>query len=148
MIVFEHMLGPGDLYVCVECGTHLTRVELLRSKHFKGKTGPAYLIDKVWNHKCGPEEDRQLLTGQHTIQEIYCGRCETNIGWTYVKAFDEDQQYKIGKFILEKAYIRKVTEPCRVKVRSRNSKRRKVETAAPQSESMHQTTLTTGPQSD
>lgn len=108
MIIFERQLGPGELYVCKKCNIHLSRVHLKRSDRFKGKTGTAYLIAEVWNYVCGPEEDRQLSTGEHTIREIYCQKCHTNIGWTYIRAYQESQKYKIGKFILEAACIRKV----------------------------------------
>jgi hypothetical protein len=47
MIVFCEQLGPGQLFACAQCGTHLTRVELLESTQFKGKTGPALLVTKV-----------------------------------------------------------------------------------------------------
>ena len=30
------------------------------------------------------------------------------IGWTYVKAYEEDQKYKEGKFIIEKHYMTKL----------------------------------------
>ncbi len=62
-----------------------------------------------WNYRCGPAEERQLLTGEHTIQEIYCVRCESNVGWTYLRAYEQSQQYKVGKFILEKGLITKLS---------------------------------------
>ncbi len=47
MIIFSEQLGPGQLYVCAQCRTHLTRVKLLESTQFKGKTGPAFLMTRV-----------------------------------------------------------------------------------------------------
>jgi len=80
-------------------------------------------MKKVWNYVSGPEADRHLLTGQHTIKEIYCAKCEVNIGWTYVRAYEQTQEYKIGKFILEKAYIKKVSEKAIVKIKKSNKPR-------------------------
>ena len=81
-------------------------------------------------------ENRLLLTGLHTIADIHCVACDANLGWIYVcfffffflvsshgsfysyrtlslksfqeEAFEEDQKYKIGKVILEKATICRV----------------------------------------
>jgi len=41
-------------------------------------------------------------------EEIFCQSCFTNIGWTYVRAYEPSQQYKVGKFILERAYIEQI----------------------------------------
>ena len=30
-------------------------------------------------------------------------RCNAQLGWTYIAAFEESQKYKVGKFIIEKA---------------------------------------------
>jgi len=54
------------------------------------------------NVSFGPNEDRQLMTGMHTVNDIYCNCCQRLLGWRYEKAYDEDQKYKEGKYILEK----------------------------------------------
>mmetsp|Transcript_35790 Transcript_35790/g.48316 ORF Transcript_35790/g.48316 Transcript_35790/m.48316 type:complete len:99 (-) Transcript_35790:128-424(-) len=48
-----------------------------------------------------------MLTGKHTVCDIYCKVCTVIIGWSYIKAHEEDQKYKEGKFIIERAYITK-----------------------------------------
>lgn len=53
----------------------------------------------------GAKEDRQLLTGLHTIANVYCSNCGEELGWKYIKAHRETQKYKEGKFILEKFKI-------------------------------------------
>jgi hypothetical protein len=50
----------------------------------------------------GPSEQRRLITGLHTVCDIFCKRCETLVGWTYLKAHESNQKYKEGKFIVEK----------------------------------------------
>ena len=63
-----------------------------------------------------------MTTGMHVVSDVYCNQCSIVIGWTYVSPFatnrrqvnaaEEDQKYKIGKFILEKAYLtKKVKQP-------------------------------------
>jgi hypothetical protein len=51
----------------------------------------------------GPKEDRLLITGLHTVADIYCSCCQQVLGWKYEQAFEESQKYKEGKYIIEKA---------------------------------------------
>lgn len=55
----------------------------------------------------GSKEDRQLMTGLHTVADIYCFDCHEVLGWKYERAYEETQKYKEGKFILEKSKIMK-----------------------------------------
>jgi Yippee zinc-binding/DNA-binding /Mis18, centromere assembly len=64
--------------------------------------GRAYLFDYCVNVTIGPPEDRQLMTGAHSVCDIFCKRCNLMIGWTYAKAYESSQKYKEGKFIVEK----------------------------------------------
>ncbi|KAJ1388509.1 Yippee/Mis18/Cereblon [Sesbania bispinosa] len=52
-----------------------------------------------------PKEDRHLLTGLHTVADVYCGDCREVLGWKYERAYEASQKYKEGKFILEKSKI-------------------------------------------
>jgi Yippee zinc-binding/DNA-binding /Mis18, centromere assembly len=74
---------------------------------FQGRHGRAYLINSVANVMVGPREDRLLITGLHTVADIHCSECHDVLGWKYEKAFEEEQKYKEGKFILEKAKLMK-----------------------------------------
>uniref|UniRef100_A0A0G4HA02 Yippee domain-containing protein n=1 Tax=Chromera velia CCMP2878 TaxID=1169474 RepID=A0A0G4HA02_9ALVE len=80
-----------------------------------GRTFKRYLhgpcIYRVVNVTVGPVEDRRMTTGLHTIVELYCNQCGTNLGWKYEETFEEEQQYKKGKFILEKALLTTSSEP-------------------------------------
>lgn len=49
-----------------------------------------------------------MTTGQHTVVDISCRKCQINLGWKYLYAFEQTQKYKEGKYILEKARIIKV----------------------------------------
>lgn len=67
--------------------------------------GRAFLFSHAMNIKEGPKENRQLITGLHTVCDVYCCDCEEELGWKYIKAYEESQKYKEGKFILEKFNI-------------------------------------------
>ena len=41
------------------------------------------------------------MTGAHHVGDISCAQCGSVLGWKYVAATEEGQQYKVGKFILE-----------------------------------------------
>jgi hypothetical protein len=49
----------------------------------------------------GPKENRRLITGVHTIADVYCSDCGELLGWKYWKAYEESQKYKEGKIVLE-----------------------------------------------
>uniref|UniRef100_R7W3G2 Uncharacterized protein n=1 Tax=Aegilops tauschii TaxID=37682 RepID=R7W3G2_AEGTA len=93
---------------------------------FRCKHGKAYLFDKVVNVVAGEsEDDRMMTTGLHTVRDIFCVACGAILGWKYVcnmnlypyssfqcpsligfvSAFEKDQRYKEGKFILERCKI-------------------------------------------
>ncbi|KAJ3391898.1 hypothetical protein HDU92_008744 [Lobulomyces angularis] len=95
----------SSIFVCACCKTHLTSAEELVSKSFVGKSGSAYLFDKVCNVLEGNEVKRKMTTGQHIVKDIFCLNCQEYVGWFYEKAFESDQKYKEGKFILEKSLI-------------------------------------------
>lgn len=93
--------GP-QVYACAQCRTHLTSHDEIISKSFHGRHGRAYLFDNCVNVNVGPAEDRRLITGLHSVSDIFCKRCDTMVGWTYAKAYEHTQKYKEGKFIIEK----------------------------------------------
>lgn len=56
----------------------------------------------------GPFEDRMLLTGLHTICDLYCKNCNAILGWKYVSLI-----FKKGKS------LRRITEVQRRKIHTR-----------------------------
>jgi len=93
--------GPR-IYTCGACRTHLMSHDEILSKNFHGRHGRAYLCDQCVNYTTGKAEDRQLITGLHSVCDLFCKRCKTLIGWTYARAYEPSQKYKEGKFIIEK----------------------------------------------
>ena len=93
--------GP-QVYTCAQCRTHMTSHDDIISKSFHGRHGRAYLFDQCVNVTIGPSEERRLITGMHTVSDIFCKRCKTLVGWTYLKAYESSQKYKEGKYIIEK----------------------------------------------
>ncbi|XP_064922581.1 protein yippee-like 4, partial [Columba livia] len=111
-------------YSCVHCRAHLARHDELISKvtpvvprggdhlplgvprvSFQGSHGRAYLFNSVVNVGCGPAEQRLLLTGLHSVSDIFCQSCKTTLGWKYEQAFESSQKYKEGKFIIEMSHM-------------------------------------------
>lgn len=100
------LLGPR-IYSCCNCRTHVSLHDDVISKAFQGRNGRAFLFTHVINIIIGPKEDRHLMTGLHTVADVYCSNCQEVLGWKYERAFDATQKYKEGKYILEKAKITK-----------------------------------------
>lgn len=94
-------------FLCASCGTTLALQDELISKAFSGRDGKAYLFFSILNIRSGPKEDRQLLTGLHTVADLSCATCQRSVGWSYLRAFEASQRYKEGKFILERASLHK-----------------------------------------
>jgi hypothetical protein len=59
------------------------------------------------NVTVGTKEERMLLTGIHTVADILCNHCQVKIGWKYLRALEEPQKYKEGKYVVEKSRVLK-----------------------------------------
>ncbi|KAG6481518.1 hypothetical protein ZIOFF_058122 [Zingiber officinale] len=119
----------GKIYSCKHCQAHLALSHDIVSKDrlcmlfaeesssnvvvlqlvliktrlsFHCRHGKAYLFDKIVNVTAGSKEERMMLTGLHTVSDIFCVGCGSNIGWKYVSAHEKNQKYKEGKFVLER----------------------------------------------
>ncbi|KAN0061744.1 hypothetical protein ACQY0O_005736 [Thecaphora frezii] len=97
-------------FVCSSCGAHLALQDEIISKSFSGRQGKAYLFASTLNTTVGQKEDRQLLTGLHTVADLKCAGCEKSVGWMYVRAWEAAQKYKEGKFIMERNALHKVNQ--------------------------------------
>ena len=96
---------------------------------FKGRGGKAYLFNSVFlsqnyffylnflrvNIITGPKEQRILLTGLHTVCDIFCKGCNNNVGWKYVK---KNQLLLLNHFILK---IRNLLSKSRKNIKKENS---------------------------
>jgi len=105
-----YLEGPR-VYTCSQCRTHFTSHDDIISKSFHGRHGRAYLLDQCVNISTGPPEDRLLITGLHSVCDIFCNRCKELVGWTYSRAYEPSQKYKEGKFILEKINLHMEERP-------------------------------------
>lgn len=96
-------LAGEHIFSCASCRTHIAHADAIISKSFNGRHGRAFLVSHCVNVLTGPHENRNLMTGLHTVADTFCITCRGTLGWTYVQAFAEDQKYKEGKFIVEKS---------------------------------------------
>ncbi|PKA58209.1 Putative yippee-like protein [Apostasia shenzhenica] len=106
LLFVETLPGP-KVFKCKFCKVDSASHDAIVSKDFHGRYGRAYLFKKVVNISLGPTEDRQLMTGLHTVNDIYCSSCQQMLGWRYEKAYCDSQKYKEGKYILEKSRVLK-----------------------------------------
>ncbi|KAE9614999.1 hypothetical protein Lalb_Chr04g0250621 [Lupinus albus] len=92
----------GKIYSCKHCRTHLALSEDIVSKSFHSRHGKAYLFNKVVNVSLGEKEDRQMMTGMHTVVDMFCVGCGSIVGWKYETAHEKSQKYKEGKYVIER----------------------------------------------
>lgn len=91
-----------SIYVCAKCHTAVATSEDLLSRSYRGTTGDAHLIKRVYNvDLCKEIFLEKMTTGQYLIQNYSCSQCSKVLGWRYLKADDVDQHFKQGKYILE-----------------------------------------------
>ncbi|CAN1260075.1 Putative yippee-like protein Os10g0369500 [Linum perenne] len=121
-------VNGARVFKCKCCNVDFASYEDIVSKEFQGRYGRAYLFRKVVNVSLGASEERNLSSGMHVVNDIYCSSCQQILGWKYVspisclcvikakayaivlfsymlaeeKALEETQKYKEGLFILEK----------------------------------------------
>ncbi|XP_038893239.1 protein yippee-like isoform X1 [Benincasa hispida] len=100
----------GQIYSCKYCRTHLALYDDIISKEprtkgglsFHSRHGKAYLFNKVVNVCLGKIEERLMMTGMHTVADIFCVGCGSIVGWKYETAHEKNQKYKEGKSVLER----------------------------------------------
>ncbi|XP_009352872.1 protein yippee-like At5g53940 isoform X4 [Pyrus x bretschneideri] len=92
----------GRTYRCRFCDSALALAGDVLSRNFNCGRRRAYLFSNVVNITLGPEEERLMLSGLHTVEDIFCCCCGQILGWKYVIAHDQTQKYKEGKFVLER----------------------------------------------
>ncbi|PWA36458.1 yippee/Mis18 [Artemisia annua] len=100
--LFVVNLEDGNVYTCKHCHLHLALSHHIISRAFHCRHGKAYLFDKIVNVTVGEKEDRMMITGLHTVADIFCVGCGSIVGWKYEYAQEKGQKYKEGKFILER----------------------------------------------
>ncbi|KIK69083.1 hypothetical protein GYMLUDRAFT_91482 [Collybiopsis luxurians FD-317 M1] len=93
------------IYACASCSAVIALQDELISKAFSGRDGRGYLMHSAVNVKLGSKEDRALLTGIHSVADIFCVGCNERLGWYYHSASEYTQKYKEGKYLLEKEKI-------------------------------------------
>lgn len=95
-LILHLLFSLANVFVC-GC------VFLVQSFHCKH--GKAYLFNKVSNVTIGETEDRMMMTGKHTVADIFCVSCGSIVGWRYETAHEKSQKYKEGKSVLERFKI-------------------------------------------
>jgi len=100
-----HTYEGHPLFSCSKCAAVIALQDELISKAFSGRDGRGYLLQSAINVKLGVREDRQLLTGTHTVADVFCVGCNDRVGWFYHKASEQSQRYKEGKYLLERARL-------------------------------------------
>ncbi|CAN1280902.1 Protein yippee-like At5g53940 [Linum perenne] len=74
----------GRCYRCRFCDTPLALADDVISRTFNCRQGRAYLFSNVVNITVGMTEERMMLSGTHTVEDVFCCRCGQILGWTYV----------------------------------------------------------------
>ena len=79
---------PNALLTATTHPSAVATHEQLVSKAFHGRHGRAFLFAAAANVQLGPKEERILMTGLHTVADVYCSECTSRLGWKYLEAFE------------------------------------------------------------
>ena len=60
----------------------------------------------------GPSEERILITGLHTVCDIYCNVCQTVLGWKYVSHSCTPEIHLAAWLISVAARLTSAASPC------------------------------------
>ena len=118
-IYLEH-LGGSKLFSCAECDTFISNREELFSSRFLASTERAYSFNKVVNvtYSEKPTETQTsrnnlLLSAnnsrkseKHFTRDVFCKVCTTKLGWIYEFISDKRKQFKEGKIVIEKRFLK------------------------------------------
>ncbi|KAH9797089.1 protein yippee-like [Citrus sinensis] len=85
--IFLVELKGRSYYKCRFCNSHLALADSVLSWSFNCRRGRAYLFSDVVNIMLGPQEERLMLSGMHTVEDIFCCCCGQIVGWKYVSSF-------------------------------------------------------------
>ncbi|KAK0510320.1 hypothetical protein JMJ35_007714 [Cladonia borealis] len=100
-LVYNTYLNSDKIFGCKTCKTHLASHDAIISRSFRGQHGKAYLFNAVVNVSQGEATERNMTTGRHIVRDISCWQCKDTVGWKYDKAYEANEKYKEGKYILE-----------------------------------------------
>ncbi|KAL7268460.1 hypothetical protein RUND412_008915 [Rhizina undulata] len=102
--------GNIEYLKCKHCRSDICFATRIISKGFIGRHGRAYLVNRLQTEQITllPEMERPLVTGYHKVSDVACKICGYILGWKYVNAEQEDQRYKIGKYIIERERVTRV----------------------------------------
>lgn len=106
----SYELVDTRIIVCNQCLLHLCLSDLVISDKFTGLSGDAYLVDRLINVQLeNKDQETHMKTGIYVINKIHCLQCLVSLGWQYKKLFKCSELYKEGKYVIEKRYIRHIT---------------------------------------
>uniref|UniRef100_A0A7S4WBW1 Yippee domain-containing protein n=1 Tax=Alexandrium monilatum TaxID=311494 RepID=A0A7S4WBW1_9DINO len=86
---------------CQDCSTPILKADDIISSNYRIMTGRAYLTSAAHNIAVSEDtHEAHYTTGQYTVRDVSCARCSLKLGITYVGALDNQNHYKVGKFLV------------------------------------------------
>lgn len=96
-------------FVCSSCSLEVGMQSDIIWEGYMGANKSAYLFSKVSNLVPSAEpREQQLSTGHFLLRDVRCKSCSAAFGWTYIKAWNQDQKYKEGTTIVQRSLLQLV----------------------------------------
>lgn len=95
------MIDDSECITCKHCHIAVGTKNAVLSRAFRGHSGKAVLLTEAINVSLDKPSVLLMDSGAHTIQEFTCAQCEAYLGWKVVRAHEQSEKWKEGKFIFE-----------------------------------------------
>ncbi|KAJ9109079.1 hypothetical protein QFC21_000407 [Naganishia friedmannii] len=94
-------------FACGACDTPLFQSKDIITTILSGAMGKSLLVRNPRTNVVfsSGEKQTRLTTGMHITRDIECFTCHKPLGWYYVKAFEADQKFKEGAYLIEKSLL-------------------------------------------
>jgi hypothetical protein len=96
-----------DSYKCNYCRTKFFEDADILSSNYVAMNGPGYLVRTCRNVRYATTTQRvNYISGSYSVQDVYCVKCDVQVGVTYVAADLIQNQVKVGKFLVDRYRLR------------------------------------------
>jgi hypothetical protein len=94
-------------FYCKTCHSLIITQNEVDSPHYHGGYGPAFLANFVYNCHYSADEayETQFTTGVYRVCDVTCYRCSSRVGKKYIEARDPNNNFKVGKILLEQTLL-------------------------------------------
>lgn len=99
------------VFCCQHCEMPIVKFNDIISSDYQIMKGRGYFTAMAYNVNLSDDSHAVGYTsGRYTVRHVSCGRCSLQLGITYATCDEEENEYKLGKFLLAQYLL--LRPPC------------------------------------